>query len=380
MPYKLIEKTSVRIQVKNGESIIKQGSGVIITFSSEYYVLTAFHCLGLEKNSDILPDIKDVIVERQRNYTSSFIPIKVISIHKMNRNDDFILIKIELVDEDIKKCGLGHNPTEERKVRFCGYQHIHASQYRPFDGKITVVSPSKFQIKLLDDTFQQNGEDGSHVAEGLSGSGVYVIINNKPYLIGILCSVKDTQAWNDDIDCCALSKCLSNISCQMEDLSELNHIKAWSENLEREKAQEDIDNYKSLNIEFFENLLRKNMVIHDTQEKAINVTNKELKKYLSLKENVSLLESQYPYIYKKFQNVVKKFQDDVEDQYSRSVRDNNEAKDKRLELKDKLKEELENILETSDMKNDGIKFDLADYQVIEWLLDCSLNFTRKNHD
>ncbi|MCY6334447.1 hypothetical protein OXV57_05550 [Bacteroides fragilis] len=229
----------------------------------------------------------------------------------------------------------------------------------------------------MDDTFQQNGEDGSHVAEGLSGSGVYVIINNKPYLIGILCSVKDTQAWNDDIDCCALSKCLSNISCQMEDLSDLNHIKAWSENLEREKAQEDIDNYKSLNIEFFENLLRKNMVIHDTQEKAINVTNKELKKYLSLKENVSLLESQYPYIYKRFQNVVKKFQDDVEDQYSRSVRDNNEAKDKRLELKDKLKEELENILETGDMKNDGIKFDLADYQVIEWLLDCSLNFTRK---
>ena len=232
----------------------------------------------------------------------------------------------------------------------------------------------------MDDTFQQNGEDGSHVAEGLSGSGVYVIINNKPYLIGILCSVKDTQAWNDDIDCCALSKCLSNISCQMEDLSDLNHIKAWSENLEREKAQEDIDNYKSLNIEFFENLLRKNMVIHDTQEKAINVTNKELKKYLSLKENVSLLESQYPYIYKRFQNVVKKFQDDVEDQYSRSVRDNNEAKDKRLELKDKLKEELENILETGDMKNDGIKFDLADYQVIEWLLDCSLNFTRKNND
>lgn len=380
MPYKLIEKTSVRIRVKNGESIIKQGSGVIITFSSEYYVLTAFHCLGLEEKSDILPDIKDVIVERQTDYTSSFIPIRVISIHKMNRNDDFILIKIELVDEDIKKCGLGHNPTEERKVRFCGYQHIHESQYRPFNGKITVVSSSKFQIKLLDDTFQQNGEDGSHVAEGLSGSGVYVIIHNKPYLIGILCSVKDTQAWNDDIDCCALSKCLSNISCQMEDLSDLNHIKAWSENLEREKAQEDIDNYKSLNIEFFENILRKNMVIHDTQEKAINVTNKELKKYLSLRENVSLLESQYPYIYKKFQNVVKKIQDDVEDQYSRSVRDNNEAKDKRLELKDKLKEELENILEAGDMKNDGIKFDLADYQVIEWLLDCSLNFTRKNND
>lgn len=380
MPYKLIERTCVRIQVKDGESIIKQGSGVIITLKSEYYVLTAFHCLELEKNSDKLPDINDIVIEKQMDYTSPFVPIKVLSITLMNRIDDFILLKIEFVDEKIKCCGLGKNLTEERNVRFYGYQKICSSQYRPFECKITLVSQSKFQIKLIDDTFQQNGENGSYIAKGLSGSGVYVIISDKPYLIGVLCSVKDTQAWNDDIDCCTLDKCLSKQSCQMDDLSDLIHIKAWSENLDKEKAKKAIDNYKLLNNDFFDNLLRKNSVIYDTQEKAVNVTDKELKKYLSFKENVSLLESQYPFLYTKFQNVVKRFQDDVEDQYSRSVRDNNEAKDKRLELKDKLKEELAYVLETTDVENDRIKFDLADYQVIEWLLNCSLNFTKKNND
>ena len=380
MPYKLIEKTSVKICIMKDGVSVKQGSGVIMTYNDEFYVLTAYHCIGLNKDSDELPNVEDIIIEKQDDYTSSFNQISVISICNIERNHDFILIKINYADNEIKKCSLARNFVEDEKIRFCGYQNISESQYRPFDGKVILTSKSKFQIKLIEDTFQQGGEDGSYIASGLSGSGVYIIKNNKPYLIGILNSVKDQQAWNDDIDCCPLNICLNDTNCLVEDLSELNNLKQWSENLEKEKTQEDIDNYKSLNVDFFENLLRKNKVIYDNEEKANEVTNKELKKYLSFRENVSLLELRYPALYIRFQNIVKKFQDDVEDEYSRSVTDNNEAKDKKIELKDKLKEELENILESENIKNDNIKFDLADYQIIEWLLDCSLNFTKKNDD
>lgn len=377
MPYKLIQKTSVRIQVRKGENLINQGTGVIINSDNEYYVLTAFHCMGTNKNSDELPAIDEIIIEKQNNYDSSFEVINAISIHKIGFNHDFILIKIEFSDNDSGKCGLGKNFIEEEIVKFCGYQHIYETEYRPFDGKIILISSERFKIKLLDDTFQQGGECGSYIAEGLSGSGVYIVKNKKPYLIGILNSVKDEQAWNDDIECCPVDICLSHTNCNIEDLSDIKHLKEWSENIEKEKTQEDIDNYKSLNVVFFENLLRKNIIIYDDEEKANQVTNKELKKYLSFRENISLLESQYPTLYIRFQNIIKRFQDDVEDEYSRSVRDNNEAKDKKIELKDKLKEELENILESESIKNDVVKFDLADYQIIEWLLDCSLNFTKK---
>lgn len=377
MPYKLIERTSVRIRIIKDGTCLKQGSGVIVTYDNHYFVLTAFHCIGLDKNTDALPNVEDVIVEKQDTYTSPFNVISVLSICNMHRDNDFILIRIDYSDDEVKKCNLANNFVEEEKVRFCGYQHIHETGYRPFDGKIILISSSKFQIKLLEDTFQQGGEDGSYIAKGLSGSGVYIIKNKKPYLIGILNSVKDDQAWNDDIDCCPVDLCLCEANCPIEDLSDLEKIKEWSVNLEKEKTQEDIESYKSLNVVFFENLLRKNKIIYDNEEKANEVTNKELKKYLSFRENISLLELRYPTLYVRFQNIVKKFQDDVEDEYSRSVQNNNEAKDKKIELKDKLKEELESILISENIKNDDIKFDLADYQIIEWLLDCSLNFTKK---
>lgn len=380
MPYKLIEKTTVKVRIIKDGASFKQGSGVIIAYDNQYYVLTAYHCIGLNKDTDELPDIKNIAVEKQDTYASSFKSIEVVSIHKMQRSQDFILIEINYTDDEIKKCSLAKNFVEEEKIRFCGYQHIDESQYRPFDGKVILISNSKFQIKLTEDTFQQGGEDGSYIAKGLSGSGVYIIKNKKPYLVGILSSVKDEQAWNDDIDCCPIDVCLYEANSSIEDLSDIEQIKQWSENLEKGKTQEDIDNYKSLNVTFFENLLRKNKVIHDDEEKANKVTNKELKKYLSFRENISLLESRYPALYIRFQNIIKKFQDDVEDQYSRSVKDSNEAKDKKIELKDKLKEELENILESENIKNDNMKFDIADYQIIEWLLDCSLNFTKKNND
>lgn len=377
MPHKLIQSTSVKIQVKKDGNIIKKGTGVIVYFDNECYVLTAFHCVGTNENLEELPNINEIIIERQHHYNSSFEIIKPISIHKIGFEHDFILIKIEFIGNDSVRCGLGKNFMEEDIVKFCGYQGIYENEYRPFEGKIILISPETFRIKLVDDTFNQGGEDGSYIAEGLSGSGVYIIKNKKPYLIGILNSVKDEQAWNDDIECCPVNICLSQTNCNVEDLSDINHIKEWSENIEKEKTQEDIDNYKSLNVLFFENLLRKNIVIHDDEEKANLVTNRELKKYLSFRENISLLESQYPTLYIRFQNIVKRFQDDVEEVYTRSVGDNNDAKNIKIELKDKLKEELENILGSENIDNDVIKFDLADYQIIEWLLDCSLNFTKK---
>ena len=141
--------------------------------------------------------------------------------------------------------------------------------------------------------------------------------------------------------------------------------------MEKEKTLEDIENYKLIRNVEFDNLLRKNKVIYDTDEEANKFTQKQLLKYLSLKETINQLENKYPPLYTEYQNIVKRFQDAVEEDYSKRVNDNNEAKDSKITLQRDLKNELQDIFPKE------LKIDVADYQVIEWLLDCSLNFTNR---
>jgi hypothetical protein len=367
MPLNLIEKTCVRITIKDGEEIIGQGSGVMISYMANNYILTAFHCLG-----ETLPEIKNIYIEKQKDYKSDFEIIKVISITCYDKELDWALLEIEFEDTEniLENCKLGKNFLKDEETRFVGYQNITKKQFRPFDGKILLLSTNTFQIKLLNDTFQQSSEDGQYVAQGLSGSGVYIVKNKKPFLIGILNSVKDEKAWHDDIECCSVS-CLSDVFKEIEDLSNLKNLKELAESLEKEKTLEDIENYKSINNREFDNLLRKNKVIYDTEEDANKFTQKQLLKYLSLKETINQLENKYPPIYTQYQNIAKRFQDAVEEDYSKQVKDNNEAKDSKITLHRDLKSELEDLFPKE------LKIDVADYQVIEWLLDCSLNFSNK---
>ncbi|WCC47182.1 hypothetical protein [Tenacibaculum finnmarkense] len=155
-------------------------------------------------------------------------------------------------------------------------------------------------------------------------------------------------------------------------MSDIDFLKQWEENLEKEKTIKDLENYKLLNNGNFENLERKNKVIYDTEEIANKNTQKQLIKHLSLQENIYDLDAKSPELHKSFKNIVNKFQDDVEEEYSsKFVKDNNEARKTKRELKNQLKYELEKVI-----PND-IKLDLADFQIIEWLLDCSLNFENR---
>lgn len=362
----LLEEACVRITIKNNGVVQKQGTGVVISNRNRYYVLTAMHCFG-----DLMPDICNIFIENQRGYTSEFENITIVSIISYSIEEDWALIEIEYDDKEssLNTIKLGYGFIKQETAIFYGYQGISNNQFRPFTTTILVISndKKKFQINLSTDTFNQAGENGQYIAQGLSGSGVYIIKNKSAYLIGILNSVKSEKAWNDDINCCSVIT-LSDFIGEIENLSDFDFLKRWEQNLENEKTIEDIRNYKSLNNDDFENLQRKNRIIYETNDIADKRTQKDLLKYLSLQENIDNLDSKYPELYKDFVRIVRKFQDTVEYDYSKTVNNNNEAKDTKVQLRDALKYELEQVV-----PND-FKIDLADFQIIEWLLNCSLNF------
>jgi len=365
----ILEKSCVRITVKDQGKVINQGSGVIIANDSSFYVLTAMHCLG-----DSIPNLNDIFIESQKDYQSDFENIEIVSIINSNIEKDWILIEIDFDNEQdkLKETKLGYGFIKKEKVYFIGYQNINKEQFRPFEGEVLSVSNDKshFQIKLNNDTFDQAGEDGNNIAKGLSGSGIYVIKSNTPFLIGILNSVKTDHAWNNDINCCAVNN-INDIEDGMENLSDIAFLMKWEKNLEKAKTDKDIEKYKSLHNENFQHLERKNKVIYENDEKADKLTQEQLLKYLSLKENLDQLDEKYPELNKAFINVVRKFQNAVRNDYSRTVLNNNEAKDTKINLTNDLKLELNSLIPKE------YKYDITEYQIIEWLLNCSLNFENK---
>jgi len=90
MIYNLAEKYCVRIK-SNGYT----GSGVLLPGKESFYVLTAAHCLG--KN---LPNINDILIEKQNDYTSDFNAITSVEIKEFNIEHDFALIEIDFDNEE----------------------------------------------------------------------------------------------------------------------------------------------------------------------------------------------------------------------------------------------------------------------------------------
>ncbi len=359
-----MEKFCVRVKC-NGHT----GSGVLLPGSDAIYVLTAAHCLG-----DSTPEKQDILIEMQKDYASLFNPIVVKEIKEFNREHDFALIELDFYDEEnlFDQFKLGRGFIAENKVKFCGYQSVNEHQYRPFGGKVLSVSNDfgRFKITLLGDSFDQGGESGSFLAKGLSGSGVFVYRHNTPFLIGILNSVVTKRAWNDDINCCSI-KHIEQYIKEYVDLSDFENLKRWNENLENRRTEKEIESFKQQNTDFFQKFYRKNNVLYPEVEKANSVTVKQIRKFLAMKDNIRIIENDYPLLYQKFKSIVQRFVNQVEDDYSRNVDASREAIDKKIELQNQLKQELEIL-------PDFTNIDLSEYQVIEWLGRCTLNFTKND--
>jgi len=366
MALELIKKSCVRVSVVVDNNTTKQGSGVLVHSNGKFYVLTAYHCIGEY-------EIENIIIEKQRDYKSEFEKINIISKVECDVINDWVLLEIDYVDNNLKNIKIAKNFITDEKVKFYGYQNLVATEHRNWDAKVLDSATNAFKITLLEKTFQQAGEESITIAEGLSGSGVYIIKDGVPYLIGVLCSLKDEKGFNDDIDCCLITN-LKKYLLECQDLSDVDYLDKWAENLENKSVDEEITEWKQSNIEQFQHISRKNKVLYGDNKTADKKTSVDIKKYQSIKQNVEEYEDKYPELFKKFREIIKRYKDKVEFDYTSEVADSREAKSLRLALDDSLKNELAKIFDSE------MKLDMTEYQIIEWLLDCTLNFIPKEND
>ncbi|WP_313578879.1 trypsin-like serine protease [Chishuiella sp.] len=365
MTYNTAEKYCVRIKC-NGET----GSGVLITGKTTFYVFTAAHCLGNEK-----PNIGDIKIEKQSDYQSEFKDITIVSILEFDYEKDYALLEIDFQDEDrlLYKYKIAHSFLADTHVEFCGYQGINNNEYRPFKSRLITSSDSNhcFKIKLSDgETFQQAGEAGELIAGGLSGSGVFVYRHKSPFLIGILNSVVTEQAWNSDINCCSVAH-IHTYFDDYVDLSDFENLIKWEKNNIKERTAVEIEAFKQTDSQFFNYLYRKNKVLYPNLVECDEITINQIRTYLSMKENIDEYSRVYPKLFSDFKTKVSKLVNQVKTQYSLTVDRPNEAKLSQRDLQNELKSILDFMPLTTNL-------DLSEYQIIEWLGICTLNFTKND--
>lgn len=365
MTYKIAEKYCVRIKC-NGEI----GSGVLIAGNSTFYVFTAAHCLG-----NVRPNIDEIKIQKQSDYQSEFKNIVVLAIKEFDYEKDYALLEIDFEDEEriLYQYKIAHSFLPNTPVEFCGYQGINNEEYRPFPSRLITHSNSNhcFKITLTDgETFQQGGEDGEFIAGGLSGSGVFVYRHRTPFLIGILNSVVTEKAWHSDINCCSVHN-IQQYFDEYIDLSDFENLTNWEYNSNKQRTENEIEAFKATDSEFFYKLHRKNQVLHPDIDRCNEVTVSQIKSYLSMKENIDTYSKIYPDLFSDFKFKVSKLVNQVKMQYSLSVDRPNEAILSQRELQNELKAILEFMPSTTTL-------DLSEFQIIEWLGMCTLNFTKND--
>lgn len=346
------------------------GSGVLIAGETTFYVFTAAHCLGKEE-----PKIENISIEKQNDYKSEFENIKIVKVREFDYDKDFALIEIDFEGEDklLYQYNLAHQFMADENIKFYGYQGVNDDEYRPFPSKIITTSDTNhcFKITLTEgETFHQAAEDGNFVASGLSGSGVFIIRYNTPFLIGILNSVVTEKAWNNDINCCSVNHIKKYFKSYV-DLSDFETLRQWDQNIKRIRTTNEIEAFEKTESDFFKKLYRKNKVLYTEIDYCNEVTVDQINKYLSMKENIDRYSNEYPNLFSDFKISVSKLVNQVKRQYSLSVDKSNEAIISQRDLQNELKSML-------DYMPKNTMQDLSEYQIIEWLGMCTLNFTKND--
>ncbi|MGE6354867.1 trypsin-like peptidase domain-containing protein [Flavobacterium sp. NPDC079362] len=374
MPKTLLEKCCARTHIENNSNVKEnQGSGVLIKDDNKFYLLTAEHCIYGKDDEfkDISPD--KVWVEVQDSFESDFRRVLVKSIIDVNKNDDWVLLELENpnLDCDYLRINKGHSFINDDEVWFIGYQSKMNDRFRKFDAIINHIAKEKnsFVITRKTGSFQHPTEEAADIAQGLSGSGVFIIRGNSIHLIGHIKSVVGDIALENDLNCCPIS-CLDKIlKDSFVDLSSIDEIEKWEKESENIITNQDIENWKNDKVDDFDNILRKHLVLHP-DEKAKKITHSRIIEFLSLKHKIDKMRIENSKPIEQFEKSASIFENRVKEYYTRDA-DRNEAKNLSIELEDDFSKFIKDIYKDD---SNVINTELARHKITEWFMNCSFDF------
>lgn len=258
----LLNQPCVRVSIHVDGKKVSHGSGTLVKGGNGFFVATAYHCIFGDKDQYLGLGVDSIIIDTQKTFNSPFEQIVVIETAGSDKDEDWALLKVELDDVGnifpaILACDTFK---KEMPVIFTGFQAINQEEARTFKSRVlNGISRGEFRITLSEqDSFKGGADD----ARGLSGSGSFIVNDDKLYLIGILKSVKGDEAANNDIKCCPMTKIIEKIGIESYDISTDTFGDDWGS-----------DKFGTLDITDPRNLIEKIQAVNST------VSERRIKKY-----------------------------------------------------------------------------------------------------
>ncbi|MFN8353194.1 MAG: trypsin-like serine protease [Spirosomataceae bacterium] len=198
MDYSILHKISVRLSIENQPV----GSGVILNNNNDLFLITARHCLQpnpTEFNIDFYDSDEKVF----RTHTKQFPAPNEVYMSDSYQND-YLMIKLNREDVawEIPEIKLALNITKLDEFKFKGFPMGHQGKFPSnIDVKTTDRTNKNFQLKLLNETFDNSECGFVDIVKGCSGSAVFLFVNEEIFLVGIILKYTEriVRFWATDI-------------------------------------------------------------------------------------------------------------------------------------------------------------------------------------
>lgn len=227
MTEEVLSDLCVRITIVINDKEVSYGTGTLVKGKEGFFVITAHHCIYGDESELGNVNIEEIIIEKQTAFNAPFNRIEIDEITASNPNDDWVIIKVKLQNEDRLHASVmvSNSFKINNPVHFSGFQFVNKEEHRSFKSRVlNEISGKEFRITL---TEQDNFKGGADDAKGLSGSGAFILNDGKICLVGILKKVKGDEAFNNDIKCCAITDIANEIGLDFTDIDIDSSIDNW---------------------------------------------------------------------------------------------------------------------------------------------------------
>lgn len=362
---------SVRIQCDDGGSE-NEGSGTIIFDGSQYYVMTAAHCIIDKETTEFFKPENITLTSYAHNDLTTIRVLEIDNRSEIDDTADYALLKIEKPNinfdylNNIKRC---EEIVDDEKYFFYGY----GGPDKDGHGRIFYVTQhGQNQWHLKDENIASQNLPAMKLMEGNSGAGVFFERMGVYYCIGYVKRLLDEEGSFNDIIVFPTSLFDNLLPDETKESNFFEVVKKWNKNKDILLKQEEMDCYRRDNVQYIQNLERKMTILYPHAEEAKEKVEKQLEYYLTgLKLANELRKS--PHIFNRLKENETQAYRDYADDRSSYFSDSPRALDDFRNVKETIRTAVSQALEcSSDIKQ--VVNSYANYDVAERLLICSLDY------
>lgn len=361
---------SVRIQCNDGE-YENEGSGTIIFDGSQYYVMTAAHCIIHEETKNFFKPENITLTSYAYNKLTTIRVLEIDNRSKIEDDADYALLKIEKPSinfdyfNKIKRCD---EIVEDDTFFFYGYGGPNENNH---GRKFTIKQNGQNRWHLVDENVSNQSLPAMKLMEGNSGAGVIFYRMGVYYCIGYVKRLLDEEGSFNDIIVFPVSLFDNLLPEETKESNFFEIVKVWNKKQDILLEKEEMDCYRKDNVKYIENLERKMSILYPHGEEAKEKVEKQLENYLTGLRLANGLQKS-PHIYNRLKDHEEDAFNDCSDNRSIYFSDSSEALDDFRNVKEKIRTAVLQALEcNSDLK---MVKNYVNYDVAERLLICSLDY------